>query len=76
MQFNGNIKRQQAGSLEGAVLMDKYAVGRQLGQGSFGFVHKVKHINQKDAQENKHVVLKASFDLTQLYNEVHALMHI
>ena len=74
MQFNGNIC--EAGSMEGAVLMDKYRVGRQLGQGSFGFVHKVKYIDSKDAEACKHIVLKASFELNQLYNEVQALMHM
>ena len=77
-QFNGKGKEQasKVGSIEGQVLCDKYKVGRQIGQGSFGFVHKVKYVNAAAKEQNQDMVIKASFDLGQLYNEVQALMQI
>jgi len=58
---------------KGTVLQDMYKVGRMLGEGSFGSVHKIKNLHGKDKYP---MVVKASKDASMLHNEIKALDQI
>ena len=71
---NYDKSAQRVQQFEGSVLNGKYQVDRLLGEGSFGCVHKLKRI--KDRDNRIPIVVKASKDAAMLFNEIEALNQV